>query len=316
MKRGERTMLFIALVLIVVGIALATSAAASVGFDMPKVLSDEYRDVERRIDTTYGELDGIKIDAVDGDVRFDVAEGNEILVVCSERRGVTHEVSLRGGVLEIKRVDERKWYERIAVMDFTFLRDGGITVFLPPCSLQNIEIKTVSGDVELPDGIVTDELHVKTTSGDIDAVSVKCWRAELLSTSGEVMCEYMTAGELSAETTSGDVTVTASSAELSLTAKTVSGDVELYGVNKDKGAGASAKFNITTTSGDVRLSASNAGDIKIKTVSGDVRCDSMRPMDYVTSTVSGDVHIDAAISMGTSPCSIKTTSGDITVEGE
>ena len=87
-------------------------------------------------------------------------------------------------------------------------------------------------------------------------------------------------------------------------------------MNKDKGAGASAKFDIKTTSGDVGLSASNAGDIKIKTVSGDVRCDSMRSMDYVTSTVSGDVHIDAAISTGTSPCSITTTSGDITVEGE
>ena len=205
MKRGERTMLFIALVLIVAGIALATSAAASVGFDMPKVLSDEYQDVERRIESTDGELTGIVVDAVDGDVRFDVAEGNEILVVCSERRGVTHDVSLRGGVLEIKRVDEREWYDRIAVMDFTFLRDGGITVFLPPCSLKNIEIKTVSGDVELPDGIVTDELHVKTTSGDIDAVSVQCFRAELLSTSGEVRCEYMTAGELSMETTSGAV---------------------------------------------------------------------------------------------------------------
>ena len=313
MKRGERTMLFIALVLIVAGIALATSAAASVGFDMPKVLSDEYQDVERRIESTDGELTGIVVDAVDGDVRFDVAEGNEILVVCSERRGVTHEVSLRGGVLEIRRVDERKWYERIAVMDFTFLRDGGITVFLPPCYLKNVEVETVSGDVELPDGIKTDELHVKTTSGDIDAVSVQCYRAELFSTSGEVRCKYMRAGELSAKTTSGDVTVEASTVDVSLAVMTVSGDVELRSISKHMW---STNYDIVTTSGDVRLSASDANSIRIKTVSGDVRCDSMGPMDYVTSTVSGDVHIDAAISMGTSPCSITTTSGDITVEGE
>ena len=313
MKRGERTMLFIALVLIVAGIALATSAAASVGFDMPKVLSDDYQDVERRIETTDGELTDIVVDAVDGDVRFDVAEGNEILVVCSERRGVTHEVSLRGGVLEIRRVDERKWYERIAVMDFTFLRDGGITVFLPPCYLKNVEIETVSGDVELPDGIKTDELHVKTTSGDINAVSVQCYRAELSSTSGEVRCKYMRAGELSAETTSGDVTVEASTVDVSLAVKTVSGGVELRSISRHMW---STNYDIVTTSGDVRLSASDANSIKIKTVSGDVRCDSMGPMDFVTSTVSGDVHIDAAISMGTSPCNITTTSGDITVEGE
>ena len=305
-KKAEKIMLIAAVVLVIAGAVLSVTAASAAGFDM-SVLSDEYSDVEYKINDV---VTGIDIDAVDENVRFHIAEGNEMLVVCSERSGITHDVSMDNGVLKIKRVDNRKWYEQLTVMDFgAFVGYRGITVYLPPCALEQIKIETVSGDVVLPDIITVGDISVTTTSGDISADFIYCEKdAMLKSTSGNLRFKGR-ADSLSLHSTSGDVSVSTADVRHLLSIKTVSGDIFVVGVNMDDFY--DSRFDISATSGDVTIFSSNATNITIKTVSGDVTCTQMHPMDYEVSTVSGSVDVPSPV--GINSCRIQTTSGDVKV---
>lgn len=142
-------------------------------------------------------------------------------------------------------------------------------------SLGASDVKTVSGDVELPD--VGGDLTLKTVSGDLVAGRVD--------------------GALSVNTVSGDVRVGAVASSVS--GKTISGDLAVRSVS-------SGTVGLQSVSGDLRVGiASGIGVwMDLKSVSGDTRSD-LAPADgpgeseastveVRAKSVSGDIHLARA----------------------
>lgn len=164
---------------------------------------------------------------------------------------------------------------------FCFWGKEEVLIYLPKNETQNIELKTVSGDIEVSN-TSNASVEVKTTSGDILLAEVK---------------------DVSINTTSGDVQV--DSCE-NASIETVSGEVTI--------GNASGKTEIKTTSGDVKMTNFICKkDSNIKTVSGDVVINHLEEAYVEAKSVSGDIKTDGSNRYASNTLTIKTTSGDIKI---
>jgi predicted membrane protein len=179
-------------------------------------------------------------------------------------------------------------------------------------------VQTLSGDV-IAEGLAN-PIVLRTTSGDIDLTGMSgAFQAN--STSGDITLEDGNLASAKIETTSGDVQLSGASNTIQI--KTVSGNIELQDVRN-------GQLDLTTISGDIDFNGSIAGSTvsHLDTVSGAVQLylpyDSNIAVD--ASSVSGAVATDftmsgvqeertlrGAIGDGTTPLTIKTTSGDVDV---
>ena len=178
-----------------------------------------------------------------------------------------------------------------------------ITIQLPAGFCPALEISTRSGDVEAA-GVTPTGLKIHTASGNIDVRNAGSWnRADFASTSGDIAvvgsAESLTlssisgdlsltgrAGEVRLKTTSGDVEADlgCDKAEMStvsgdidakvsgagsLSAKSVSGDVELLWISEKP-----TSFSLSSASGDIENHCANdpsaAASVRVQTVSGDI----------------------------------------------
>ena len=140
-----------------------------------------------------------------------------------------------------------------------------LTVLVPDGMLTELDIETISADVQLY-GLEIKELDVSTTSGDLNTEECYAQTAEL-------------------STTSGDISGTVVSNDLEV--YSISGDIYLYSKETLERA------KLATTSGTVFLSLEDAAaqSIGVSSVSGDISLslpyDLGFTLDY--STVSGDL---------------------------
>ncbi|QKV93891.1 DUF4097 family beta strand repeat protein [Streptomyces sp. NA02950] len=137
-------------------------------------------------------------------------------------------------------------------------------------------IRPIEAIVMLP---AQSSLSVVTTAADT-TVRGKLARLTVHSVSGDVTA--MTAHVLEAHTTSGDIEAETVTGEL--LARSVSGDVRVLSYRGDTA-------NATTTSGDIRLTATPeaTGFITASSVSGDVQVTGARHLNPRARSVSGDV---------------------------
>jgi len=180
----------------------------------------------------------------------------------------------------------------IAAMPFAFLRAG-----------------TVSGDININDVTVDQELRLTSASGDITLSNVRAAQLYLSAISGDVdvqSCNAHTSVRLN--TTSGDISWNGSCMEAELS--TISGDAELNGtaekvsfrtVSGDASIilhGGQLKFvkgNTTSGNLDVRLPEGLEVDLHLSAmnshISSHANCVPGAPVVVTLSTVSGDMSI-------------------------
>ncbi len=154
-------------------------------------------------------------------VHYDITEGKTLDIACSDRGGV------RFG------------------FNFVVADDEDVRISLPAGSQYDVEIDTVSGDLDVS-RISAKALYIGTVSGDI---KVRALSAETLDM----------------ETTSGDIDLTASAGAYRLS--TTSGDVELHlpGDRDDY------EIDVSTVSGECGMKDGGSGTkVSVDTVSGDI----------------------------------------------
>jgi DUF4097 and DUF4098 domain-containing protein YvlB len=220
----------------------------------------------------------------------------DILVTCEDRDGGRHRVRIerkdriKWGPLSISwgaEVEVRITCPPGSRLELT----GGSTDLDVDGELGQVSARTASGDVSL--AAVSGELEVKTASGDVHVGRISA-EARIATTSGDLELERV-AGPVTARSVSGDATVWSLASPLTISttsgdigvrrvdagelrAQTVSGDVEV-GV----AAGTSVWIDATSVSGDLASELGIHDDeppdaaetavvaLHVKTVSGDVR---------------------------------------------
>lgn len=319
MSKTAKKALIIAGACAAAGLILAFAAMAIIRFDVERLNTMKF---ETRTYEVRESFQHIEIRDVDCDVRLLPADDGQCRVTCVESDKIVNTVEVKDGVLTVTRQDNRRWYERMGIW---WSGDADVTVYLPEREYQSIVLKTVSGEIDVPEDFTFTTADTATTSGDISFLARTTGGLTLKSTSGKITAGGADGGPVRAFTVSGDVRLSdTAAAELSV--KTTSGEVKLSRVT-------ARELEITTTSGEIELNSVRAeGDARLESVSGDVE---LRDFDaagiaikttsgevggtllssknFVTSTTSGSVRVPASDpSAGT--CNIKTTSGDIKFE--
>lgn len=247
----------------------------------------------------------IKIDWVAGSVEIRVGEGDQITFYETANRTLTDAQKMRytlssGGVLQIKYSadveDVFDWLD-----SDTYNMPAKALIVTVPASmigtLGTLDIDAVSAKVDV-DGVYGGETKLNTVSGAIAAANIACEELKLSSTSGSVKAEACQAekldlgnvsgslraegvyAQIDAESVSGEVRLSCSSAPDKITAESVSGSVT---VQLPESAGFTAKLD--SVSGG--LSCTFPGTLSDKmVVVGDGSA------NYRFNTVSGSIRIE------------------------
>jgi DUF4097 and DUF4098 domain-containing protein YvlB len=178
-------------------------------------------------------------------------------------------------------------------------------------------IHTVSGNVRARD--IEGMLELSSTSGNIEVertalrkvnsvsgdATIRDVRGEMAihSVSGDIRVEGA-AGAVEASSTSGDINITAYAVR---SASSVSGDVCI------SASSIPGPVELSTISGDIRfrVPVNTNADIAMHSVSGDLTNDSELPISALTITKRS---MKGKIGAGGAAISMKTTSGDVTLE--
>lgn len=158
-----------------------------------------------------------------------------------------------------------------------------VAIYLPESAYASLSVTSVSGNVEIPADFSFTEAKVQSTSGNIRFFASVENGLSAKTVSGDMNMRNVSPKSLRVQSTSGDITIASVHVAEELIAKTVSGDLDFSAID-------CGSLDANTTSGEVECSALRAsGSLRIKTVSGDVE---LRGCDADTlwiKTTSGDV---------------------------
>lgn len=143
------------------------------------------------------------------------------------------------------------------------------------------------------------DANIENTSGDIRITSLKL-SGKATTVSGEIYLSELIGDDLTANTTSGDFSITGCTYD-TLSISTISGNADASCIKVNE-------FKNHSTSGDLLIAESTVNSVEFSSVSGIVRIDSTSLEQFSASTTSGDVVV--------SPDSIeklkcKTISGEV-----
>ena len=318
MKTGTKIFLIIvAIVCILSGSAIFTNVLAKNGWDFSTV------NYETKEHSVTEEFQDIKIETETANLSLLASEDETCKVVCYEMEKVTHTVSVEEGVLKIQVEDEREWYEHIGI----FTENQEVTVYLPKSEYGNLNIKNVTGDVEISKDFSFANMDIQVTTGNVSNFASSLGEVNIDMITGNVKMENISANALSLRITTGDVTLYQVDCIGTITMDMVTGDTYLTEVTCEgfvsegttgkivlKNTLATKEFSIERVTGDVRFESCDAEEIVVETTSGDISGTLRSDKVFVADSLSGSVRVPNTTSGG--KCTINTTSGDITIQIE
>lgn len=289
MSKTIKIVLVIAIALIIAGALLAFVAFASSGFSAGNLGAGKF---ETKTYTPEGDLSSLEISLRISDVTVRVTTDGVLRVECYETEKQPHTVTLADGKLTVTATDQRKWYEKIAIVS----KSPKVTVYVPAGEYESLTLETDTGDVrflgelfgdaleEPPIRLLFGKFGIKTDTGDVEMIG-ETYRAsvKIKTGTGDVSASaFIAAGDVGIKTHTGKVILTdANCADLSV--ETDTGKVKLTDVR-------CAAMTVETDTGDVILkNVVGTGDAKIETDTGDVKLDRCDAANYKIKTDTGDV---------------------------
>ena len=276
-----------------------------------------------------GEIVDIVIRVADYDVIIEPRRGTKGVVTSTDTTDKKYcEVTLVDGKLTVQQKDTRAWYEKL--IGFEGERDRVLHVLLPEgAEINSLDVSATSGDVGVggdyvqnapTEGGHNEEMltiamasfastRIHTTTGDVKMLA-KTESLYVRSTGGDVEIEgVQSEGKVSIATTTGDMELeNCTAGEMSLESTT--GEISCYRVQVQD------TMYVHATSGEVTLRAIDVqGDMNVKVTTGDVYVTFVTLRHYfVLDTTTGDVERECASDQSGKRCSIVTTTGDIEVK--
>ena len=190
--------------LIVVGSIALGAGAVIVGYNVVKKgrNSDNYVTNRHDIDE---EIKNFDIRTATANVELAKANDGKGLVVCEEREKVYHQVTVQDGLLKIKTVDTRRWYEKW-FFNFDF-RPMKITVYLPETACENFNYDSSTGGLDIASDYTFTSIKAVASTGSININNKVSGDIEAKASTGSVSIKNATANKILAKASTGSVTV-------------------------------------------------------------------------------------------------------------
>ena len=229
-------------------------------------------------ETKIEEVDKIYLNLVSTDVEIKESENEKILLEYYSNKENNAKIEYSNNTIKL---DEQNY--RTTCIGFCNIRRK-VILYLPKEYKNEIEIITVSGDINSEIDLTENKTKIETTSGDVKIKSVD--NIDIKTISGDVKVENTK--NIDVKTTSGDIEI--KDVQETLNIKTISGDVTIDTLSIKE------QSNINTTSGDVKIKTNETNCyVEVETTSGDKNINSSdRKSDIVlkVKTISGDISVN------------------------
>jgi len=272
MSKTTKTIIIIAAVMIVIGVALCTIAFSSADWSINKLYSlvnnydaPDYQEQEYRIPAEG--LSQLKVDTVTDNAIIRVNPENDIRVVCRDTQYYVYQVEASGNTLSIDYRKPDSFFGWINLIPH--IAPANVEIWLPESFFTegNIDLDLVSGDIYL-ENIRGNDFHADTVSGDIQISGCNFTQINWQTVSGDVALSDSEGVTSKGETTSGNIQIRDCAFEEMLLS-TISGEIEarLLGDSHDY------RIEAQSVSGDIEKDRGNDQadkTIYLETVSGDI----------------------------------------------
>lgn len=315
MSKSMKIWIIIGVILLLIGSLIFTGVMVSYEWDFTKLSTVEYETNKFDISET---VNGITIFTDTADIEFCPSENGEAFVECYEQKNLNHLVSVTDGMLSIKIVDTRKWYENIGI----FFDSQKIKVFIPKGTYGKLKIESDTGEVNLPSCFNFDSVAIKESTGNVTCHASAEKAVNIQTSTGKIHVENIECSSLDLRTSTGNITVkdinVNGKVSISVsTGKTTINNVACEGLSSSGSTGdislsnviSTGEFYIERDTGDVRFDACDASEISVKTDTGDVSGSLLSEKVFITETDTGTVNVPKTVNGGR--CEIVTDTGDI-----
>lgn len=284
--------------LIVVGSVALGAGAVIVGYNVVKGRkSDTY--ITNRHDINE-EVKNFDIHTATADVELVKTSDGKGLVVCEEKEKVYHEVTVQDGLLKIKTIDNRRWFEKW-FFNFDF-RPMKVTVYLPDTACESLNYDSSTGSLDVASDYTFTSVKAVASTGSIKLNNKVTGDIEARASTGSVSIKNATANKLYAKASTGAVKINGlkcasfygktSTGSFNGTEIEATGDVYIEGSTGSSTAKTikCQKLTLKHSVGSTSLEDVQCEDLNIRASTGGVK---------LTSTIANN-HMD-----------IKTTTGDV-----
>ena len=277
-----------------------------------KIVTNEYE---------INDFNDINVDIDTADLEFKVSNDGSKKVVCVEKEKQLHSVEVDNNTLIIESNDERKWYERIFNFNLTKTK---VTIYMPLGSYDDINIKSSTGNVYIPNQYTFSSLNIEVSTGNIQVQADVLNSVTIESSTGNVSIETESKS-VNVNVSTGNVLMTNSIIEENIEVTTSTGQITINDTS-------SKMIRLKTSTGDIKLTNVIADDsLFVRTSTGNVRftdCDATKLIDIETSTgnVNGSLltgkifdartstgKINCPPSNGEGLCKVRTSTGNINI---
>lgn len=304
--------------LIVVGSIAVGAGAVIVGYNVVKGRkSDTYVTNRHEINE---EIKNFDIHTATADVELVKANDGKGLVVCEEKEKVYHEVTVQDGLLKIKTIDNRRWFEKW-FFNFDF-RPMKVTVYLPETNCESLNYDSSTGSLDVASDYTFTSVEAVASTGSIKLNNKVTGDIEAKASTGSVSIKNATANKLYAKASTGSVLVESTEVVGEARVEASTGAVKIDGLKCASfyGKTSTGSFNGTEieATGDVYIEGST-GSSTAKTI----KCQKLTLKHSVGSTSLEDVQcedlnvrastggVKLTSTIANNHMDIKTTTGDV-----
>ena len=297
MRASTKKWLAAGIILVLLGGILFSCVMFVLGWDFTKLATVQYETNTYVFEESFS---GISLQTDAADILFAFSEDGVCKVECYEAETERYSVSVRDGILCVEISAES--LRRYIGINFG---SPTITVYLPKREYDSLSVRGSTGDIEIPQDFSFGKADISLSTGNIRMENIAAGSLALSVSTGQVNASSVTcAGDLTVRVSTGEAYLADVSCKNFLSSGNT-GDLSLRNVI------AAEAFTIMRTTGDVTFAGCDAAAISVETDTGDVTGTLLSDKVFVTNTSTGDVDVPSAAVGG--PCTIRTSTGDITM---
>ena len=254
MSKAKKITLIAAGVSVIAGMIMMTIALLGAGFNLS---TDSLKDSEVTISEAF---DNISVDLESAKVMLKPSDDKQCRIQFHEWESQKFAAEVKDKTLQIRYENERTWLDRL------FFRFGkpSVTLYLPDKTYQSLNIRTVTGSIQLSEALSFKNLSVKSVTSDVTCDCAVSETAEIKAVTGSICLNNVKAKTIKVDVTTGSISLDRCDAE-TISARTVTGDIS--------GTLLTGKtFRATTTTGRINVpDSTSGGSCELTTTTGSIK---------------------------------------------
>ena len=189
--------LILAVIFIILGGLILTMTACSANWNFETFFGNSFEEKELDVKNSF---DSVEIYTDTADITLIPSEDGKCRIVTNDRKKIEYTASSDNGVLKIKSVDKRKWYERI--FDFG---TPTLTAYLPKTDFNSLVIDESTGNVSITNAFRFGNVDIRISTGEVTLENVNADSLSIKTSTGKMSLNEITCnGDVNLKVSTGD----------------------------------------------------------------------------------------------------------------